>query len=354
MDTTRHRLPHPDEMLRAFMARDTRYDGIFLVGVTTTGIFCRPSCPARKPAPGNVRFFATAEAAADAGFRACFRCRPTALPGATPPWLDALRAELDSDPALRLRDRDLRDRGLDPATVRRAFRRHHGMTFHAWQRGRRLGAALGDLRSGAPIADTAFGSGYDSLSGFTEALRKLTGGPPSVSRGRALVELGRIATPLGPMLSGVTSDALCLLEFADRRALPTQLRTLGERLGCTFVPEGSANAVSRAIRGELEAWFGGRLERFETPVLLAGTEFQEAAWTALLRIPRGETRSYAQQAAAIGRPEAVRAVARANGANRIAIVVPCHRVVGSDGRLRGYGGGLARKRALLELEGVVR
>jgi AraC family transcriptional regulator, regulatory protein of adaptative response / methylated-DNA-[protein]-cysteine methyltransferase len=352
MNLTRHHLPDPDEMLRAFMERDTRYDGLFLVGVTTTGIFCRPSCPARKPAPGNVRFFGSAEAAVEAGFRACLRCRPTEAPGTPPRWLEALRAEFDGDPTLRLRDRDLRARGLDPATVRRGFRRHHGMTFHAWQRARRLGEALGDLRNGAPIADTAFGSGYESLSGFTEALRKLTGQPPSESRGRTVVHLSRIPTPLGPMLAGVTDDALCLLEFVDRRMLPAQLRTLRGRLDCTFVPEGNGNAVSRAIRDELEAWFGGRLERFETPLLLAGTEFQEAVWAELLRIPRGETRSYAEQAGAIGRPEAVRAVARANGANRIAIVVPCHRVVGSDGRLRGYGGGVARKRALLELEGV--
>jgi len=163
------------------------------------------------------------------------------------------------------------------------------------------------------------------------------------------VRVSRILTPLGPMLAAVTDDALCLLEFADRRTLPSQVRGLGTRLGCVFVP--GTNAVSRRLEEELEAYFADGLARFETPVHLAGTPFQEAVWGEPRRIPRGETRSYGEQAAALGRPEAVRAVARAHGANRIAIVIPCLRVVGSDGRLRGYGGGVARKRALLALEG---
>jgi AraC family transcriptional regulator, regulatory protein of adaptative response / methylated-DNA-[protein]-cysteine methyltransferase len=344
-------LPPPDEMYRAFVERDSRYDGIFLTGVTSTGIFCRPSCPARKPRRQHVRFFREAREARDAGFRACLRCRPTELPGTRPGWMRALEAEFAADPSLRLRDHDLRERGLDPATVRRAFRRHHGVTFHAWQRSGRLGRALEALGQGESIAGTAFGSGYESLSGFTEALGKLTGRPPSANRKTRVVSLFQVTTPLGPMLGGEIDEALCLLEFADRRMLPSQLRTLETRLGAVLVPARGETAVSRTIRTELDAWFEGRLDRFEIPLLLAGTPFQEAAWQALLRIPKGETRSYAEQAQALGRPRAVRAVARANGANRIAIVVPCHRVVGSDGRLRGYGGGVARKRALLELEG---
>jgi AraC family transcriptional regulator, regulatory protein of adaptative response / methylated-DNA-[protein]-cysteine methyltransferase len=344
-----HHLPDVAEMYRAFLERDSRYDGIFLTGVITTGIFCRPSCPARKPARENVRFFATAADAQAGGFRACLRCRPLEPPGQPPEAIERLIEELDENPALRLRDRDLRSRGLDPATVRRWFKRHHGATFHAWQRARRLGGAIAKLGRGGEITGAAFGSGYDSLSGFTEALRKLTGRPPSASRDAVVVHVARILTPLGPMVAGMLGDAVCLLEFTDRRMLPTQLRTLEDRLACVFVP--GDTPASRKLALELEAWFAGDPRGFSTPIHMAGTPFQEAAWAELLRIPRGTTRSYAEQAAALGRPTAVRAVARANGANRIAIVVPCHRVVGSDGRLRGYGGGLARKRALLALEG---
>jgi AraC family transcriptional regulator, regulatory protein of adaptative response / methylated-DNA-[protein]-cysteine methyltransferase len=349
MNELRHDLPDPDEMLRAFLERDSRYDGVFWTGVTTTGIFCRPSCPARKPRPERLRFFRSADQAAGAGFRPCLRCRPTEATGLLPPELRRLVEELEARPGLRLGDRELRARGLDPATVRRHFQRVHGTTFHGWQRGRRLAGALDALAGGAPITAAAFDAGYESLSGFADALRALTGAPPSGSRGRQVVQLDRLPTPLGPMLAGFLGDHLVLLEFADRRMLPAQLRTLSTRLDAVLVP--GRSAASRALSGELDAWFDGRLDRFQVPVRLAGTPFQEEVWNELLRIPKGEVRSYSEQAAALGRPEAVRAVARANGANRIALVVPCHRVVGADGRLRGYGGGLARKRALLELEG---
>ncbi|CAN5619461.1 trifunctional transcriptional activator/DNA repair protein Ada/methylated-DNA--[protein]-cysteine S-methyltransferase [soil metagenome] len=349
MSPPRHHLPDATEMYRAFLERDSRYDGIFLTGVTTTGIFCRPSCPARKPARANVRFFASTAAAEASGFRACLRCRPREPAGRPPEGIERLLGEMEESPSLRLRDRDLRARGLDPSAVRRWFKRHHGVTFQAWQRARRLGGAIAELGRGGEITGAAFGSGYDSLSGFTEALRKLTGRPPSASRDAVVVHVARILTPLGPMVAGTLGDAVCLLEFADRRMLPTQLRTLEDRLKCVFVP--GETPAFRKLTLELEAWFDGKLHAFSTPIHMAGTPFQEAAWAELLRIPRGTTRSYAEQAAALGRPTAVRAVARANGANRIAIVVPCHRVVGSDGRLRGYGGGVARKRALLALEG---
>ncbi len=349
MNAIRHDLPDRGEMLRAFLERDSRYDGLFWTGVTTTGIFCRPSCPARKPHPDRLRFFRSPAEAADAGFRPCLRCRPTEPSGLLPPELRRLVDEIEARPGLRLGDRDLRARGLDPATVRRHFRRVHGMTFHGWQRARKVAGALEELGRGKPITAAAFDAGYESLSGFADALRLLTGASPSASRGRQVVQVDRIPTPLGPMLAGFLGERLVLLEFADRRMLPSQIRTLAARLDAVLVP--GRTEPFGSLAAELDAWFAGTLGRFQVPVLLAGTPFQEAAWNALLTIPKGEVRSYAEQAAALGRPEAVRAVARANGANRIAIVVPCHRVVGSDGRLRGYGGGLARKRALLELEG---
>jgi AraC family transcriptional regulator, regulatory protein of adaptative response / methylated-DNA-[protein]-cysteine methyltransferase len=343
-------LPSADEMYRAFTDRDTRYDGIFVTAVTTTGIFCRPSCAARKPQRRNVEFHATPRDALAHGYRPCKRCHPMEEPGRTPADIRELLGEVEASPGTRIRDRDLAARGLDAATVRRWFKRHHGMTFQAYQRARRLARAIGELSAGAAITEAAFGNGYESLSGFQDALRQITGRSPGGSRGARLVHLSRVLTPLGPMLLGATDDRVCLLEFTDRRMLETQLSRLSRRLDCSLVP-GTTDAA-RQMEDELKAYFAGDLQEFRTPLDLAGTAFQERVWDALRRIPFGETRSYGEQARMVGAPTAVRAVARANGDNRIAIVVPCHRVIGADGRLTGYGGGLWRKRWLLHHEGV--
>ena len=344
----RRDLPPEGEMYRAFLERDTRYDGIFFTAVRTTGIFCLPSCSAKKPRRENLEFYATAKDALAMGYRPCKRCRPMERPGRTPEPIRRLLAELERDPTRRYRDDDLRARGLDPAAVRRWFKRHHGMTFQAYQRALRLGCALGKLARGEPVTRTAFDSGYDSLSGFQEALRRITGRSPARSRDVTVVHLTRVTTPIGPMLLGATDRGVCLLEFTDRRMLETQLRRVARHLDCVFVP--GANEHARRLEAELEAYFAGALRTFETPLDMFGTPFQRRVWEALLQIPYGETRSYAEQARAIGEPNAVRAVARANGDNRIAIVIPCHRVIGSDGKLTGYGGGLWRKQYLLELE----
>src|SRR5690554_2177827 len=158
----RRALPPEAEMHRAYMERDTRYDGIFFTAVRTTGIFCRPSCTAKKPRRENVEFYATAKEALAMGYRPCKRCRPLEWPGQTPEPIRELLAELERDPSRRFRDGDLRERGLDPAAVRRWFKRHHGMTFQAYQRALRVGSAIGELVRGESITGAAFGSGYDS------------------------------------------------------------------------------------------------------------------------------------------------------------------------------------------------
>lgn len=341
-------LPSFAEMYDAFLKRDEAYDGIFFTGVKTTGIFCRPTCPARKPSRENVEFFASSRDALSDGYRPCKRCRPMEPRGRTPEAIQTLLDELEDDPALRLRDRDLRMRDIDPAFVRRWFKKHHGITFHAYQRGRRLARALHQLSDGSKVAATAFDNGYDSISGFQEALRQMTGRSASANRGSHVVHLSRLLTPLGPMLAGAAEDGVCILEFTDRRMLPTQIERLERRLDCTFLP--GSNSFSEQLEDELRRYFDGTLKTFETPVVLSGTPFQERVWEGLRAIPYGQVRSYAEQAAALGDPRAVRAVARANGDNRIAILIPCHRVVGSDGSLTGYGGGLWRKKFLLDLE----
>ena len=343
-----HELPPRDEMMNAFLNRDAGYDGVFVTAVATTGIFCRPSCTARKPRPENVDFFPAARDALMAGFRPCLRCRPLEPAGSAPQWVRDLLADVESNPERRWTDEELRRRGLHPDRVRRWFQQHHGMTFHAYSRARRLGLAMGRIRHGSDVTTSAFDHGFESLSGFNNAFRRLFGTSPSRAGSTSLVTMTRYLSPLGPMLVGATDEAVCLLEFADRRMLQTQLRRLAGRLGCSFAP--GTNPVIDLAVDELEAYFAGDLVRFTMPIHTPGTEFQQAVWNQLLEIPYGTTVSYGDVARALGRASAVRAVARAVGDNKIAIVIPCHRVVGSDGRLTGYGGGLWRKQKLLDHE----
>ena len=162
-------------MLRAFTKRDSGYEGVFVTAVKTTGIFCRPTCPARRPKPENVEFFASPREALVAGYRACARCRPLEREGEAPEWLRPLIAEVESDPDRRWRDQDLRERGLTPERVRRWFKRNLGMTFHAYSRARRIGRAVGRLRHGERVIDSAMASGYGAMSAFNEAFARLTG-----------------------------------------------------------------------------------------------------------------------------------------------------------------------------------
>jgi AraC family transcriptional regulator of adaptative response/methylated-DNA-[protein]-cysteine methyltransferase len=335
-------------MLEAFLRRDPAYDGVFVTGVRTTGIFCRPSCVAKKPRPENLSFFGDAKEALDAGYRPCLRCRPLEAVGASPAWLQPLLEAVEADPTRRWSDDEIRARGLSPERVRRWFKSHHGMTFQAYHRARRLGSALGHVQGGSSVGRAAFEAGYDSLSGFQEAFRHYFGAAPTDLGGATVVKVDRVATPMGLMLAAATDHELVMLEFVDRRMLPTQVRRIRERLGAVFVP--TANEIIGAARSMLDAYFRARLRAFDLPLRLCGSPFQTDVWEALREIPYGETTSYAALARSLGRPAAVRAVGRANGMNAVAIVVPCHRVVGADGKLVGYGGGLWRKQRLLDLE----
>ncbi len=343
-------LPPAAEMRSAFLAGDGSYDGVFFTAVKTTGIFCLPSCPARKPKPENVEFFASAREALFNGYRACRSCRPLDLPGTVPGPIRKLMDLIEADPQRRWRDADLRARGLSPGRLRRWFQRHFEMSFHAYARARRIGQALTAMRGGRDVTGTALDHGFDSLSGFNDAVKRLTGKPPRRSGELEAITVKRLVTPLGAMVAGATAAGICLLEFSDRRALERQVDGLIRRLDGVLVP--GDGALLRALEEELEAYFAGRLKAFGVPLAPLGTPFQRTVWSSLVEIPYGETVSYGQLAARLKRPGASRAVARANGDNRIAILIPCHRVIGADGHLTGYGGGLWRKRRLLELEGA--
>jgi AraC family transcriptional regulator of adaptative response/methylated-DNA-[protein]-cysteine methyltransferase len=336
------------EMHRAFKAADASYDGIFCVGVRTTGIFCRPSCAARKPKPENVEFFTTSRAALFSGYRPCKRCRPLDTDGTPPTWVGKLKDALGRSETKRLTAADLRRLGVDPARARRYFLRHHGMTFNAFTRAWRLNEAFRSLKSGSTVNEAAAAGGFESASGFRSAFSRVLGTTPSAAKRGASVTLTWLETPLGPMVAGATPDAVCFLEFSDRRMLEGQLKALQRRFGATPVP--GTNALLAKLETELAEYFAGERRDFDLPLAHPGTPFQESVWSALRKIPYGSTCSYAAVAAQIGRRHAVRAVGTANGMNRIAILIPCHRVVNANGDLGGYGGGLWRKRRLLEIE----
>jgi AraC family transcriptional regulator of adaptative response/methylated-DNA-[protein]-cysteine methyltransferase len=340
-------LPAREEMERAYQRADASYDGVFYLAVRTTGIFCRPSCSARKPKPENVEFFAVAKDAVFAGYRPCLRCRPLEDDQA-PAWVKTLLERIEKRPTQRIRESDLRQMGVEPARVRRYFESRYGLTFQAYCRARRLARAFERIRDGQPLDETVFDTGYESHSGFRDAFQKAFGQTPGNATEARQVCLTWVETPIGPMIAGATDAGLCLLEFTDRRMMEAQLATLRKRLGAALTPADHAHL--RTLRRELAEYFAGTRRDFTVPIDAPGTPFEMRVWDALCRIPFGETRAYADIAVAVGSPAAVRAVGRANGLNRIAIVIPCHRVVNKNGELGGYGGGLWRKRRLLHLE----
>ncbi len=337
------------EMEKAFYSRDASYDGLFFTGVTTTGIFCRPSCPAKKPLPGNAVYFAKASEALFSGYRPCKRCAPLSSTS-DPAWVGELVAEIEADPTRRIREGELRERGLDPATVRRRFMTRYGLSFNAFQRARRLAAAFEDIKQGATIDDAVFEHGYESHAGFREAFSRLFGSTPGeIAKGKGdFVRIAWIESSIGPLIAGATERGIVFLEFSDRRMMEVQAETLARRLSLPVAPGRNEHLVR--LETQLAEYFAGKRRDFDLPIYEPGTPFQERVWTALRSIPCGATWSYAELAKAIGEPKATRAVARANGMNRIAILVPCHRVIGADGGLGGYGGGIWRKKVLLDLE----
>jgi AraC family transcriptional regulator of adaptative response/methylated-DNA-[protein]-cysteine methyltransferase len=198
------------------------------------------------------------------------------------------------------------------------------------------------------VTSAAFDTGYESLSGFTDSFKNIFGVSPKNSKTQSVIDLKRIETPLGTMYACAVKEGICLLEFSDRKMLETELKALAKLLNATIVQ--GENEHFKILEQQLVEYFDGRRKIFTVKLLTPGSDFQKSVWEALQNIPYGSTRSYKKQAIAIGKPESIRAVANANGMNRISILVPCHRVIGSDGQLTGYGGGLWRKRFLLELE----
>lgn len=340
-------LPSRAEMEQAACNKDASYDGVFFVAVRTTGIFCRPSCPARAKLE-NVEFFPTIRDAVLAGYRPCKRCHPLLVYGALPDWVTTLIQRVEASPDLKITAAELRGLGTTPERVRRWFQEHYGMTFVEWCRGRRLANALTQIQAGATLDDVVFANQYESHSGFREAFSKAFGVPPGQSQTSDFVATQILETPLGALLVGAVSQGICAIAFTDKQMLEHNYATIRQHFGYPILPV--INHHIEHLRDELARYFAGELTKFTVPLVLQGTAFQEKVWSELQRIPYGETISYDELARRIIQPTAVRAVARANGMNRIEILIPCHRVIGKDGQLTGYNGGIWRKRLLLELE----
>jgi AraC family transcriptional regulator of adaptative response/methylated-DNA-[protein]-cysteine methyltransferase len=271
--------------------------------------------------------------------------------GSPPDWVNRAIAMV-GDSETRIRDADLQQSGIDPYRIRRYFQKHYGMTFQTYCRARRMGDALNQLRQGVDLDDIALGNGYESHSGFREAFVRTFGRSPGMSRQMDSIVVCFIESPIGPLVAAANDNGLCLLDFTDRRMLETQFKTLRKLFSSAIIP--GENEHLKRLRMELQAYFTGRLQRFTVPLVYPGSPFQVRVWNELLQIPFAETCSYEELAHRVGLDSGQRAVGHANGKNRIAIVIPCHRVVNKSGKLAGYGGGLWRKQHLLDLERGVR
>lgn len=328
----------------AFAVRDRKWDGRFVAAVTSTGIYCRASCPARRPKPENLRFFATLEDAERAGFRACKRCRPDEV---SRDLLAASKAaQLIKQGERNWKLADLAEQvGYSPAHLQRIFARIIGISPAAYARALRQERALGALSSSDNVTDAIYDAGYGSASGFYAGLDGKLGMTPSVwvNGGKGEVISWTVATTsLGPILLAASSKGVCRLSFGEGR------EALEQRFPKAELIEGGAQFSDLAA--QVVAQVEAPEQTHNIPIDIAGTAFQERVWRALMKIPLGETRSYAQIAAAAGNAKASRAAGSANGANCVAVLVPCHRVVRADGGIGGYAYGTDIKRELLARE----
>lgn len=340
----------------AVVARDRAHDGRFYYGVRTTGVYCRPSCPARRPRRENVGFYATPEEAEAAGLRACFRCRPRALTNNDPAAERVaavcryIEGHLDEPLTLAVLAGHA---GVSPFHLQRSFKAIVGVTPREYAEACRLKRLRGELRVATSVTDAIYGAGFGSGSRVYERSDGRLGMTPAQYRkgGEGVaISFASGRTALGLTMIGATDRGICFLQFGEsERALRAALAAEFPRATCSPMRAESAAEFAAWMR-VLDARLAGRAPHRDLPLDVRGTAFQLEVWKALQAIPPGDVRSYAEVATALGAPRAARAVARACATNRIAVLIPCHRVIRGDGALGGYRWGTARKRTLLDVE----
>ena len=327
----------------AFIRRDRSFDGQFVGAVKTTKIYCKPSCPVRHPKPQNVIFYHSNAEARAGGFRACLRCRPDEIARDEVAVLKATQLLVsDTPPALETLAAAV---GYAPHHFHRLFKRHTGVTPAAYARGARAKRAEAALAENGRVTDAIYDAGYSGPSRFYAETKGRLGMTPSAWKngGAGVTIRWAVAqTSLGPMLVAATDKGICRLSFDEDGD------EVHRRVPKAAIEQGVV-ALHALVKGAIAAVERPR-SMPDLPLDIAGTAFQQAVWQELMRIPPGETRTYAQIAAAVGKPNAVRAAGTANGANRVAVLIPCHRVIRTDGGLGGYAYGLSRKEALLSRE----
>ena len=333
---------------KALLNREQSFVGIFFVGVKTTSVFCIATCRARKPKFENVEFYTSFKEALDNGYRPCKICKPTENANETPEQVEKAIILVKENPKDKITDFQLRQKGISPEVVRRWFKNNYGMTFQTYQRMYRINNAFQELKQGKNATHTAFDTSYESLSGFGYTFKKLIGKSPKQIKDKNIILINRLTTPLGPMFICATDNGICLLEFVDRRMLETEFKDLQKLLNANIIS--GENEHIKQVKKEIKEYFEGTRKTFDTKIETPGTDFQVSVWKCLQEIDYGTTTTYQIQAEKINNPKAIRAVASANGYNRISIIVPCHRVIGKDGKMTGYGGGIERKKWLIEHE----
>jgi AraC family transcriptional regulator of adaptative response/methylated-DNA-[protein]-cysteine methyltransferase len=334
-----------DTAWAAFMRRDRAWDGRVIGAVKTTGIYCKPSCPARRPKREHVEFFSSGQEARAAGFRPCLRCKPDEVGRDKEAVAKAIELieRAEENPTLTELAAAV---GYAPHHFQRIFKRDLGVSPAEYARALRNRRTEAALKSNGRVTDAVYDAGYSAPSGFYSDAKERLGMTPSAWRdgGRGeTIRWTHFDSPLGQMLIAATEKGICRLTFDDDEASLKRLFPKADIIK-------DDGALRELVEGALEA-IERPLAAPDLPIDVAGTAFQEAVWRELRKIPPGETRSYADIAAAIGHPKAVRAVGTANGDNHVCVLIPCHRVIRSDGSLGGYGGGIDRKKKLLASEG---
>jgi AraC family transcriptional regulator, regulatory protein of adaptative response / methylated-DNA-[protein]-cysteine methyltransferase len=330
------------------MARDARQDGRFVFAVRTTGIYCRPSCPSRRPRRDSVEFFPDPNEAERAGYRACLRCKPTEV-SAQAQYVTKARQLLDNaESAVTLADLSKRV-GLSPFHLQRLFKRATGLSPREYQSARRMQQVKSGLRNGDDVTTALYDAGFGSPSRLYEKAPHQLGMTPGEYRRGGLgakIRFTVVPTPLGRMLVAATDRGLCAVRFGE--SVPELDRDLRQEFHAAELHRD--DTALREYVDPLLASIRGDRSTVDLPLDVRATAFQQKVWDSLRQIPRGETRSYSEVARKIGLPAAVRAVAHACASNPVAIAVPCHRVVRSDGDLAGYRWGIERKQKLLDSE----